>query len=153
MLTAMNQMGESINSIRPPQKIGVFRVCRPTLFDSCRPYHFSPKIKKRDRFPVLLERSWILVPVFKFFAGSILFGIQSNLLRIPSDFVNPRWRRSHHFSFKKMWSPRSEKLVWSNKSSPDDLRYLITTIHAMTSFFFGFISLFCCLMLYQKKER
>ena len=29
----------------------------------------------------------------------------------------------------------------------------MTTIHAMTSFFFGFISLFCCLMLLVSEER
>ena len=58
------------------KKIGVFTVCRLTLFYSCRPYHFlSENKKKQDRFPVLLQRSRILVPVFKFFADSILFGM------------------------------------------------------------------------------
>ena len=62
--------------IRPKKKIGVFTVCRPTLFYSCRPYHFfSENEKKTDRFPVLLQRFRILIPVFKFFADSILFGM------------------------------------------------------------------------------
>ena len=57
------------------------------------------------------------------------------------------------FLFKKMWSPWSEKLVWSNKSSPDDLGYLMTTIHEKKSFFFGLISLLCCMMLLVLEER
>ena len=30
------------------KKIGVFTVCRPTLFYSCRPYHFFSKTKKNE---------------------------------------------------------------------------------------------------------
>ena len=36
----------------PPKakkKIGVFTVCRPTLFYSCRPYHFFSENKKKTR--------------------------------------------------------------------------------------------------------
>ena len=63
--------------IRPKKKkIGVFTVCRPTLFYSCRPYHFfSKNKKKRDCCPTLLERSRILVLVFKIFTDSILFSM------------------------------------------------------------------------------
>ena len=47
----------------------MFTVCRPTLFYCCRPYHFfSKNKKKRDCCPTLLERSRVLVLVFKFFA-------------------------------------------------------------------------------------
>ena len=35
--------------IRQKKKIGVFTVCRPTLFYSCRPYHFFSEIKKKTR--------------------------------------------------------------------------------------------------------
>ena len=33
---------------RPKKKIGVFTVCRPTLFYSCRPYHFFSENKKKN---------------------------------------------------------------------------------------------------------
>ena len=42
-------------------------------FIAVDPTIFSLKIKKRDRCLVLLERSRILVPDFKFFADSIRY--------------------------------------------------------------------------------
>ena len=36
----------TFKALRPKKKIGVFTVCRPTLFYSCRPYHFFYKNKK-----------------------------------------------------------------------------------------------------------
>ena len=63
--------------VRPKKKIGVFTVCRPTLFYSCGPYHlFSENKKKRDSFPVLLQWSRILVSVFKIFADSIWYVVK-----------------------------------------------------------------------------
>ena len=38
------------NCLRPKKKIGVFTVCRPTLFCSCRPYHFFSENKKTRQF-------------------------------------------------------------------------------------------------------
>ena len=128
------------------KKIVVFTVCRPTLFYSCRPYHFFPKIKKRDCFPVLLERSRMLVPVFKFFADSIRYVVkpftdtfgfcQSKMVTFSSLFI------SKNVITKIRKACLKQQVI-------DDLRYLMTTIHAMTFFFFRFISLFCCLMLYM----
>ena len=70
-------------------------------FKAADPTIFSPKIKKAR----LLSDPARVVPDFstgiQIFADSILFGMKSNLLRIPSDFVNPRWRHSRHFLFKK----------------------------------------------------
>ena len=60
------QSPDSFREAPPKKKIGVFTVCRPTLFYSCRPYHFFSKNKKKDCCPTLLERSRILVLVFKF---------------------------------------------------------------------------------------
>ena len=40
---------EPLRSLRPKKKIGVFTVCRPTLFYSCRPYHFFSENKKERR--------------------------------------------------------------------------------------------------------
>ena len=85
-----------------PKKIVSSSFADQPCFIAADPTIFSPKIKRRDRCPVLLQGSRILVLIFKFFADSILFGLLSNLLRIPSDFVNPRWRRSRRFSFQKM---------------------------------------------------
>ena len=34
--------------VRPKKKIGVFTVCQPTLFYSCRPYHFFSENKKNE---------------------------------------------------------------------------------------------------------
>ena len=48
------------------KKIGVFTVCRPTLFYSCRPYNFfSKNKKKRDCCPTLLE--WTGIHFFRWF--------------------------------------------------------------------------------------
>ena len=35
-------------TLRPKKKIGVFTVCRPTLFYNCRPYHFFSENKKNE---------------------------------------------------------------------------------------------------------
>ena len=43
------QVLRSMYQVRPKKKIGVFTVCRPTLFYSCRPYHFFSKNKKKTR--------------------------------------------------------------------------------------------------------
>ena len=83
------------NTLRP-KKIGVFTVCRPTLFYSCQPYHFfSENKKKNETCPVLLEGSQILVLVFKFFADSVVkpftdtFGFcQSKMATFLSLFVS-----------------------------------------------------------------
>ena len=50
------------------------RFANRPCFIAADPTIFSPKIKKRECCPVLLEWSRILVPVFNFFAYSILFG-------------------------------------------------------------------------------
>ena len=71
-------------------------------FIAADPTIFSQKIKKTR----LLSDPARAVPDFstgiQIFADSILFGMLSNHLRIPSDFVNPRWRRSRRFLFQKM---------------------------------------------------
>ena len=45
-------------------------------FIAANPTIFSPKIKKRECCPTLLNRSWILELVFKFFADSIRYVVK-----------------------------------------------------------------------------
>ena len=129
------------------KKIGVFTVCRLTLFYSCRPYHFFSENKKTRP---LSGPAWA---VRDFSTGIQIFRWFYSRWYVVKPFTDTfRFCQSKMVTFSSLFASKNvitkiRKLVWSNKSSPDDLRYLMATIHAMTSFFFGFISLFCCLML------
>ena len=93
------------DGFRPKKKIGVFTVCLPTLFYSCRPYHFFSETKKKET----VVRSCLSGPGFKYwysnFSLILFYSVCSQtfygylrILSIQDGDVLIAFR------FKKMWS-------------------------------------------------